>query len=397
MQAIIISFDSLAANSLGCYGNEWIETPHWDRLAATGAVFDRHFADTLGPQAGMAWATGQHALSASSSTRPASLGARLKSLGVVSRLIAAGGFQDWQRNADFDDVQFVNGREGFDAKPEEVPLAQAVTAGLSSGKISSASEVFRLLWLHVPGPGAPPEGFDSLYFEDFEERGQLIEELSDESRAEHPAVYAGTVSLLDYWLGELLVHLESVAAAEPTLVIVMAARGHLWHQIKPSRLNEAQGPQQRLNDQRARTPLVLRVTGDDRFTDFCSLRSDRLVQTCDLMPTLWDWFGGARDALDPSIKGQSWLRELTEEASARQLLRIGDEGTARAVRTADWLFIRDSSMESTSSASANGYAGTSLFIKPEDIWDVNNVASQQPEIVQELLGQLVPPPNPVEI
>ena len=34
MYAVIVSFDSLATNSIGCYGNEWIETPHLDRLAA---------------------------------------------------------------------------------------------------------------------------------------------------------------------------------------------------------------------------------------------------------------------------------------------------------------------------------------------------------------------------
>src|SRR5438132_7753908 len=31
--------------SVGCYGNDWVQTPGLDRLAAEGVVFDQHYAD----------------------------------------------------------------------------------------------------------------------------------------------------------------------------------------------------------------------------------------------------------------------------------------------------------------------------------------------------------------
>jgi hypothetical protein len=67
----------------------------------------------------------------------------------------------------------------------------------------------------------------------------------------------------------------------------------------------------------------------------------------------------------------------------------GDGVQSKAIRTADWLCIytklSDSQVEIVQQAPASQVA---LFIKPEDIWDVNDVASQQPEVVAELLSQI---------
>ena len=40
---LFISIDDLRPE-LGCYGNEYIKSPHINRLAETGAVFTRHYA-----------------------------------------------------------------------------------------------------------------------------------------------------------------------------------------------------------------------------------------------------------------------------------------------------------------------------------------------------------------
>ena len=47
MNLIVISTDTWRADHLGCYGNPWIQTPHLDRLAAEGVVFDRFYAEAL--------------------------------------------------------------------------------------------------------------------------------------------------------------------------------------------------------------------------------------------------------------------------------------------------------------------------------------------------------------
>src|SRR5262245_10609909 len=44
--AICLVIDGLHAGYLGAYGNTWLATPHWDRLACEAVVFDSAFVDT---------------------------------------------------------------------------------------------------------------------------------------------------------------------------------------------------------------------------------------------------------------------------------------------------------------------------------------------------------------
>ena len=45
--AIVVMFDSLQFNYLGCYGNEWIKTPNMDRLAREGVLFENCYTESL--------------------------------------------------------------------------------------------------------------------------------------------------------------------------------------------------------------------------------------------------------------------------------------------------------------------------------------------------------------
>src|SRR3954471_7791979 len=47
MNVIVVVCNSLHLGFLGAYGNAWIETPHLDRLASEGVVFDHHFPENL--------------------------------------------------------------------------------------------------------------------------------------------------------------------------------------------------------------------------------------------------------------------------------------------------------------------------------------------------------------
>ena len=47
MNVIVIACNGLHLGFLGAYGNSWIETPHLDRLAAEGVVFDHHYPENL--------------------------------------------------------------------------------------------------------------------------------------------------------------------------------------------------------------------------------------------------------------------------------------------------------------------------------------------------------------
>ncbi len=43
--AIVVMFDSLQFNYLGCYGNDWIKTPNMDRLAREGVLFENCYTE----------------------------------------------------------------------------------------------------------------------------------------------------------------------------------------------------------------------------------------------------------------------------------------------------------------------------------------------------------------
>ncbi len=45
--AIVVMFDSLQFNYLGCYGNSWIKTPNMDRLAREGVLFENCYTEGL--------------------------------------------------------------------------------------------------------------------------------------------------------------------------------------------------------------------------------------------------------------------------------------------------------------------------------------------------------------
>ncbi len=62
MRTVVIAAHGGPVWCLGAYGNEWIATPHLDRLAAEGVTFDRHYARRPDPLGGRAdwWGLGEH-------------------------------------------------------------------------------------------------------------------------------------------------------------------------------------------------------------------------------------------------------------------------------------------------------------------------------------------------
>ncbi|MBO4317213.1 MAG: sulfatase-like hydrolase/transferase, partial [Mailhella sp.] len=45
--AIVVMFDSLQFNYVGCYGNDWIKTPNMDRFAREGVLFENAYTEGL--------------------------------------------------------------------------------------------------------------------------------------------------------------------------------------------------------------------------------------------------------------------------------------------------------------------------------------------------------------
>lgn len=390
MQAVVVTFDRLAMRLLGCYGNEWIETPNLDRFATAATLFDHHFTDSVGPRAGLSWLTGQHAMRPAAASAVAGIGDRLRLAGISSHLMVADNAVSipWQSGG-FDQTDHVKAKEGLEAAPANVPIAKLVQAGQALLKQPASSP--RLLWLHCSELKLPPEGFASLYFEDFEERGIQLAEMPQSEWPEQIAVAAGAMSLVDHWLGELLSQIQAMSADQPTLVIIAAARGRSWMNEFVAATPSVRGhsPAAVLRDQETQSPLFVAVIGGDRHAELAGIRSPRLVQSLDLVPTILDWFGIPMEAKE--FEGRSLLEEAVSLAPSRPAVLVGDDQNDFGIRTLDWnCLIRTATgatptLDDVRFGDGKWPEAVQLFSKPDDIWDVTDLATQLPEDCESLV------------
>lgn len=399
-RAIVLSFDLLNLGFLGCYGSEWVETPHFDRLASRSTVFDNHFAEDVTPgAAGHAWWTGyyQFPRSAEQQQSQTPFTTRLHAAGIGTRLIAeehaAGVTGD---PPPFDMVETVTGSEGLNAKPARTPFARLVRRGLERLSELSAPGKDGLLWLKsagVPVPWLPPHELAAAYLEDDE----LSERQDDESDWRvSQAMYAGYVSLLDHWLGELLEGIERHFKDDPPLLIVTAAQGSLVHDLEPlldqlrrsaRKLEAGEATPfsaRELQNEIVHTPFFVSLPGGDA----AGTRRDELVQTVDLAPTLLEWFGLKTEAAD--CEGKSLLPLLQGEGPwQREYACMGEGDRLYGIRTADYHCVAELLVDNSQSAEEEGQAErVQLYIKPDDFWEVNDISGQAPDIAASLTATL---------
>lgn len=347
--ALVVTFDRFPASILGCYGNEWIETPHVDRLAANGVVADQCWASRVG-SAGAEDAFAAKSCLESLTPQP-----------VRPRLFLEQGAQVDFSHAGFDTIQVVAGERGPDAKPDQIPFAAMVRAAQAAWNENESD----LLWLHARGlqiPAEPPQGFAEIYQDEFEDRGVKWDSLSDEERPRHPSVSAGMVSLFDHWIGQLLS--ATGGERQPLLTILSAAQGTTW-QSWPNSFGELD----ELRSQAVHVPLIIHITGDEQSAFPAGLRSSQLFSTSDLGPLVSRWFHG-----EPSM-----FDGMTQQ-SARHSGRIvtANSTGVRRISTAEWGAIFPAEQKPL------------LFHKPEDYWEVNDVANVMSIVVEDLLSENAP-------
>lgn len=395
MQAIVVTFDRLATRLLGCYGNEWIETPNFDRLAASSTVFDSHFTDSVGPRCGQSWLTGRHALQplTQAATRP--LGSTLQAAGVVSAIVSTDHANDlgWT-GAGFDHVRRVSGAEGLDAHPTEVTFANLIRAGLELIGDTTSPDKNRLIWLHAPEPSVPPEGFATLYADDFEERGVILNEIPREEWARQIAVAAGSMSLVDHWLGELISKVTETARQQPTLLLVAGGAGRSWADEFLATACAAQvgSPAALLRDMQTRSPLLLSVLGGSNDNEYQGIRCPRFVQPMDVAATLLDWF--QIPEMFPS-RSRSLLQEARSDDPGRTEVFYSDDDLQFGIRNIDWncLFKMKASQRESGTDQVTARVPSpeqvQLFSKPEDIWDVTDLSTQFPETCDDLIAKVL--------
>jgi arylsulfatase A-like enzyme len=411
---VVVSFDRLHAGHIGCCGNDWIETPNLDRLAAEAVVFDQHFAENLDLQAANhAWWTGrcQFPLDEAGQRASPPFVETLHRHGVKTCLVVeSDGSDDTAIAPPFGEVITSRGRDGFDVNEDETPFARAVMRCEEWLRESAPRSGPELLWIKsrgVPLPWVAPQEFADLYLADFglvaekdapgeagdteatepclsgsgDENEAAIERDSSLDWRYAGAMHAACTTLLDRWLGKFLEALADSPAWKDTLLIVTAAMGQSLGEHGPLE-EEAIF----LRSELTHTPLWVRVPGTDQG---CT-RRQALVQAVDLPPTILEWFGAStavyasQAAAVDSFSGRSLLPLVRNDPVAlRDVLLMGNGRLEWGVRTADFFYVEPGDADPNREA-----ALARLFEKPADRWDQSDVLSQYPQVAEELQAML---------
>lgn len=374
-RALVLVFDRLNPGFLGPYGNTWVDTPAANHLAAQSTLYE--FALTNSPhldEVYHSYWTGNAHGTAPAAAAPRRLAELLSELGCSSELLADD--PDVLHHADA--AEFSD-RLRLEVEPpqcladdlDQTQLAQFFAAAIERTLAADAPD---LLWCHS---GALNVAWDAprSYRERFVESGDpppldicqpverdLTHNYDPDELLGVVQAYAGQIAAWDACLAALL---EAVAerAAEASdknwLVAVTSPRGYpLGEHLRIGPCDQA------LYGELLHVPLFLWNTDGTGKLE----RRTSPAQPHDLFATLLRWFGGvvpanswANDLLAPFDSRATVPRELAWAQTAEQM----------AIRTPAWFYRKTPN-------------SGELFAKPDDRWEVNELARRCPEVVEQL-------------
>ncbi|HAN98137.1 MAG TPA: hypothetical protein DCQ98_12220 [Planctomycetaceae bacterium] len=387
---VVVSLDGLASSFLGPYGNTWFPTPGFDALAADAMLFERVFAPSIDPTETLArcWQVVPGAVAATDS-----LARRLIGRGVNCRLVT-----------DEPSIGELGRRSGFDTilLKDDASSGQARAADLdSTDALRKIGGVLRTLerrgadgltWVHLSGPAriwdAPLDLQQELRDDDDPEPGEwlappvdldptkLDPAAAEDARFRLQLAYAAQVRVWDAAIEFLRDGLEALAADDAesadgpsgaVRLVVVGTRGFATGLHGPC------GDFDRAGDETLQVPVLIATAPDD-----AGLRVDRLGSLEELSALLESEAFSARLGPEPP----STERLDPWSACRRDLRPTGPDrlfwstSNGASIRTVHWLLTLDRS-------------GTaSLFVKPDDRFEMNDVAGRLPHEVELLSAAL---------
>lgn len=414
-KAVVITFDRWHCGFLGCQGNPWVDTPHFDRLALRSTVFDQHFAENLATAPTQhAWWTGryQFPLTAEQQGREPTWLPLLPPQGIhtsllydpAARLPLHPGQFSASRAVALDDVPGLH---------YESDVPRFVRAALARIKhMTQHPETAELLWIHAGGLpidqtslaaeelyGAEASGSETVTESDesgfagddnpnfppryWRRKRSSPRELADANlRGEgwnslggvatqvdwrrRRDLYSGQVTQWDAWIGRILEAVTALRQTAPVLLAFTAGAGeHLGE-------HAAVTPSSDLFEEQIHVPLIIEMPLDEPLSG----RRRTLSQSVDLPVTLLDWFGVALPA-EVTLDGQSLLPVIEKEQElSRDTVFVSDSAHG-GVRTADYYY-------RCQLQSVEAEQPEMIFIKPDDRWDADSSLRQYIDAADEL-------------
>jgi arylsulfatase A-like enzyme len=392
MNAIVVVVDRLDVGYLGCYGNTWVATPELNRLAIESITFEQAIIDSPSLEEIYAsfW-TGSHAFQR---CHPVSEGRAFGVTALATALVKAG----VSTTLISDDAVVVKHplAAGFDERIDVEPKAEHAIVSADDVEQTQLAGFFALaadwlarargpfcLWLHTQGLAAPwdaPLEMRNQYADDGEALPPafvdvpsytLAHDFDPDQRFGVCQAYAGQVSLVDHCLGGLLSALAESPFRQDTLLAVVSPRGFpLGEHGRIGPCDEA------LYNELVHIPWLLKIP-DGRGA---AARSQALVEPADLCATLCDWWGIAI----PSGAGnwRSLLHLARDEAETlRDRVCVMAPGGEQGIRTAGW-YLRVPAGRADGDSFDTQHL--ELYAKPDDFWELNDVADRCRDVVESL-------------
>ncbi len=362
---ICVVVDGLHAGMLGAYGNAWIRTDHFDRLASESCVFDQAYLTD--PRLDALYEAYWHGAIATSraggrrggSSLPEIVGGAGFHTALLTDEPALPGFAP---AAAFAEQRVVESPRASRAADEigQTQLARLFTE--ITEWLAAPREPF-CLWVHaqaMAGAWDAPLPLRNQYADEDDPTPSDQFDVPDHWLAEAfdpdellPVVhaYAGQVSALDACLGALLDQIDDSGLADTTQFTLLSARGLPLGEHR--RIGRCDAP---LYNELTQLAWLMRFPdGTGKLT-----RNQSLVVPSDLPATLLDWLGLDSSSL-PDAAGTTLLPTIGGRQEPIRDRIVMQSEHDRAIRTRAWL-LRIGREEVAE-----------LYAKPSDRWEKNEV------------------------
>ena len=374
--AVVLVIDRLGAGCLGPYGNTWLETPNFNRLAAQSVLCETVIAGSPNLDAAYrSFWTRRHAMLPEDRSY-ATLLELAAAVGKRSILVTDDStLAEHPQSSAFSERQLVAAVEASESATE---IEQT---GLFAFFTAARDTILRqpepcLLWLHSRGMGGPWDAPLELRYQFADEddpqpadfvrppEAMLGEDADPDEVLGYVHAHAGQVGLLDMCLGMLLDALGEHPLGQESLLIVTSPRGY------PLGEHRRVGPcDEALYGEMLHVPLFARFPGDEHAMS----RLQGVVQPDEvfsLVAEVCDWRRNRFSRVSSELQG-----EMSQQPKAAYA--TGNE--QRAIRTPAW-FMRESRVD--------GNVQRELFAKPDDRFEANEVSSRCGDVVELLAAEL---------
>ena len=353
MNIFCLSIDGLQNAMLGTYGNAWIQTPALNRLAAQSVVFDQYYTPSLN-----LWdifdilignpVRGTHNILLTDDS-DVLLHPRFGEFSKKQLL---------ETSSSSESVHELENTQIFKAMASAVDLYRTT---------STMSDTPSLCWLHLNGFRGIwdfPLHYREIHRDDEDPepyKGVELPNYSAPSPDELQAVleaYSGGVAVLDDVILVLLNLLENNELGE-TIFVLMGTRGFSLGEHHRIGANDS------LYSENLHLPLIIRFPRQE----YATVRVPRLVQPQDLA----EWF-----QIQKKLPYAPLFQCVQEETVTKHEphLYFHNESGETAILTPEWFLRRTENNRAE------------LYVKPDDRFEVNDVADRREDVAEELLQRL---------